>query len=122
MATRKKKGGYIERFLKKADKAIEDGIKKADEALEDAVEFGAMTAKQASKTGNELRRQAEKEGKILQKKGIDRINKGITTAKGLAASTEDDLALLEKLGELRKAKVITEKEFQEKKKKILERI
>ena len=40
-----KKGGYIEKFLKKADNAIQDGIKKADEALEDAVELGVMTAK-----------------------------------------------------------------------------
>ena len=28
-----KKGGYIDKFLKKADKAIQEGVKKADEAL-----------------------------------------------------------------------------------------
>jgi len=37
-------------------------------------------------------------------------------------NTEDDLATLEKLGKLRKSGVITEKEFQAKKKKILGRI
>ena len=45
----KKKAGYIEKFLKKADKAIEDGIKKADDILEEAVEFGAIATTQAKK-------------------------------------------------------------------------
>ena len=31
----KKKKGHIEKFLKKADKAIDEGIKKADEILEE---------------------------------------------------------------------------------------
>ena len=34
-----KKGGYIDKFLKKADKAIQEGVKKADEVLEEAVEL-----------------------------------------------------------------------------------
>ena len=32
-----KKGGYIDKFLKKADKAIQEGVKKADVALQEAV-------------------------------------------------------------------------------------
>ena len=121
MAT-KKKEGYIERFLKKADKAIDEGIKRADEALEDAVEFSTMTAKQAAQKSKELRKQAEKERKQLQKKGAKKFNEGISAAKGLADNPEEDLELLEKLGKLRKSGVITEKEFQAKKKKILGRI
>ena len=117
-----KKGGYIDKFLKKADKAIQEGVKKADEALEEAVEFGSMTAKQAAKTSKELRNQAKMERKALQKKGMEKINEGLTTAKKATSNTNDDLEILKKLGKLRKSEVITEKEFQAKKKKILDRI
>ena len=40
----------------------------------------------------------------------------------MTSNAENDLELLEKLGKLRKSGVITEKEFQAKKKKILGRI
>jgi len=90
--------------------------------LDDAVEFGAMTAKQASKTSQDLRNQAKKERKALQKRGINKINEGITAAKSVTSNTQDDLEILKKLGKLRKSEIITEKEFQAKKKKILDRI
>jgi polyhydroxyalkanoate synthesis regulator phasin len=118
----KRKTGHIERFLKRADKAIDEGIKKADEILDDAVEFGEMAATQAKKTSKELRKKAEKEGEILKKKGKDKINESIIAAKAAATSAEDDLKTLERLGKLKKSGMITEKEFQEKKKKILARI
>jgi polyhydroxyalkanoate synthesis regulator phasin len=117
-----KKGGYIDKFLKKADKAIQEGVRKADEALEEAVEFGTMTAKQAAKTSKELHSQAKKESETLQKRGIAKINEGISTAKKVTSNTHDDLEILEKLGRLRKTDVITEEEFKAKKKKILDRI
>jgi len=117
-----KKGGYIDRFLKKADKAIDEGIKRADEVLEDAVEFGEMAASQAKKTSEELRKKANKEKEIIKSKGIKKINEGIITARMMSGKADEDLATLEKLGKLRKAGVLTEKEFQEKKKKILSRI
>ena len=118
----KKKVGHIEKLLKRADKAIDEGIKKADEILEDAVEFGEMAAGQAKKASFELRRKAEKESDSIKKKGIAKINEGIVAAKNASSSVEDDLKTLEKLGNLKKSGVITEKEFQEKKKKILKRI
>ena len=117
-----KKAGYIEKFLKKADKALQDGVKRADEVLEDAAEFGTMTAKQAAQASKELRNQAKKERDELKKRGVKKIAEGITAAKNVTSSTEEDLAILEKLGDLRKAGIITEKEFQTKKKKILGRI
>lgn len=116
------KKGHIEKFLKKADKAIQEGIKKADDVLEDAVEFGAMTAKQASKTSKDLRKQAKKEKEMLKKRGVKKITEGISVAKNVTSNTQDDLEILKKLGKLRKSEVITEKEFQAKKKKILDRI
>ena len=117
-----KKAGYIEKFLKKADKALQDGVKRADEVLEDAVEFGTMTAKQAAQASKEIRSQAKKERDQLQQRGAKKISEGIAAAKNVTTSTEEDLATLEKLGKLRKSGVITEKEFQAKKKKILGRI
>jgi len=121
--TRKKKsGGYIDKFLKRADKALQEGVKKADEVLDDAVEFGQMTAKQAAQASKEFRKQARKESEVLQKKGIEKFNQSLSTAKGMAVTPEDNLALLEKLGKLRESGTITEKEFQAKKKKILDRI
>jgi polyhydroxyalkanoate synthesis regulator phasin len=121
MGTKKKKG-HIEKFLKKADKAIDEGIKKADEILEDAVEFGGMAASQAKKTSIKLRKKAEKESKSLKKKGSEKLSEGILAAKNATSNVDDDLKTLERLGKLRKSEILTEKEFQEKKKKILARI
>jgi len=118
----KRKTGHIEKFLKRADKAIDEGIKKADQVLDDAVEFGAMTAKKASKTSKELRNQAKKERDSLKKRGIEKFNEGILVAKNATSNVKEDLKTLERLGKLRESGIITEKEFQEKKKKILARI
>jgi polyhydroxyalkanoate synthesis regulator phasin len=118
----KKKIGHIEKFLKRADKAIDEGVKKADEILDDAVKFGGMAASQAKKTSFELRRKAEKESESLKKKGIAKFNEGILAAKSATSNAEDDLKTLERLGKLKESGVLTEKEFQEKKKKILARI
>jgi len=121
MAT-KKKTGFIEKFLIKADRAIDDGIKKADKILDDAVDFGGMAAGQAKKTSFELRQKAEREGELLKKKGMAKLNEGVLAAKNAKTNVEQDLQTLEKLGKLKKSGIITEKEFQEKKKKILARI
>ncbi len=118
----KRKTGHIEKFLKRADKAIDEGIKKADEVLDDAVEFGEMTAKKAAKTSKELRNKAKKERESLKKSGIKKFNEGLSAAKNVTSNVKDDLKTLEKLGKLRESGIITEKEFQEKKKKILARI
>ena len=64
----------------------------------------------------------QKEREALQKRGEKKIKEGIAAAKKATSNTSEDLATLEKLGKLRKAGVITEKEFQAKKKKILGRI
>ena len=121
MGTKRKKG-HLERFLKRADKAIEEGINKADEILDDAVEFGVMAASQAKKTSKEIRKKAEKESESLKKRGVSKLNEGILAAKKATSNIEEDLKTLERLGKLRKSGVLTEKEFQEKNKKILTRI
>ncbi len=120
--TMPKKGGYIDKFLKKADKAIQEGIKKADAVLDEAVELGEITTKEASKASKEFTAKAKKESELLQKKGLAKINEGLSSVKKMTTNSEEDLKMLEKLGNLRKSGVITQKEFQEKKKKILSRI
>ncbi len=126
MATKKRRPGYIEKFLKRADKAIDEavdqGVKRADALLADAVEFGKITASEAKKKSAELRKQAEIESERLKSQGEKNITKGIASAKKMAATSSKDLETLAKLGELRKAGIITEKEFQTKKKQILNRI
>jgi polyhydroxyalkanoate synthesis regulator phasin len=126
MASKKRRPGYIEKFLKRADKAIdnavEDGIKRADEIVADAVEFGKIASKEAQKKSVELKKLAKIEGERLKAEGEKKISKSINKAKKMTASGKNDLETLAKLGELRKAGIITEKEFQTKKNKILKRI
>ena len=74
MGTRKK-GGYIEKLLKKADKALQEGVKRADEVLDDAVELGKISAKEAGKKSKDLRSQVKKERIALQKRGSEKIRK-----------------------------------------------
>ena len=60
-------------------------------------------------------------GSKLQK-GKSSAKKTINSVKKLKTSNEEQLDLLEKLGQLNKAGIITNKEFQVKKKKILSKI
>lgn len=123
---KQKKSGYIERFLKRADKAVDEavnqGIKRADEILEDAVEFGKLAASEAEKKSRDLRRQAKIETAKLRARGEQELGKSIASARRMASTRNEDLETLAKLNELRKAGIITESEFQTKKKKILDRI
>lgn len=117
-----KKGGYIGKFLKKADSTLHDGVKSADKILDDAVELGEATAKQAAKAGKEIHGKAKQEGPKLQKKGMKTINDKISRIRDMKSNPADDLALLEKLASLRDSGIINDDEFNEKKKKILDRI
>jgi len=126
MVSKKIRPGYIEKFLKRADKAIDDaveeGIKRADEIVADAVEFGKIASKEAQKKSIELKKIAMVEGERIKAEGERKINKNIAKVKKMTSSGRNDLETLAKLGELRKAGILTEKEFQLKKKKILKRI
>ena len=80
----------------------------------------AQNTKEKSK---ELRSYAKKRsskvGQKIQDKG-KKISKSISDIK--LSSSEKNIKILEKLGELNKKKIITKKEFLEKKKEILKRI
>ncbi len=126
MTRKKQRPGYIEKFLKRADKAIDEaidqGVKRADALLADAAEFGKITASEAKKKSVELRKHAEIESERLKAKGERKITKSIASAKKMVSTSRNDLETLAKLGELRKAGIITEKEFRVKKKQILSKI
>lgn len=82
--------------------------------------------RQAKKKGYELSQQISKKGVPLGsklKKGTKSgLQKGISAGQKLKRSKQTQLELLEKLGQLKKAGIITHKEFAAKKKKILEKI
>lgn len=126
MASKKRRPGHIEKFLKRADKAIDDavkeGIRRADEIVEDAAAFGKIASKEAHQKSIELKKIAKAEGEKLKAEGEKKLNKSISQAKKITVSQKNDLETLAKLGELRKAGILTEQEFQTKKKKILKRI
>lgn len=82
--------------------------------------------KQASKKGYEVSEQIIKKSGIIGaklRKGTKfGVEKGVNTGEKLKQSNLKHLETLEKLGKLKKAGIITNKEFQEKKKKILSKI
>lgn len=123
---RKRGSGHIEKFLKRADRAIDDavkeGIKRADEILDDAVEFGKIASKEAQKKSVELKKQAKIESKKLKSQGKKRFKKSVDAARKITKPNQKDLETLAKLAELKKARIISNKEFQTKKKEILKRI
>jgi hypothetical protein len=82
--------------------------------------------KQAKKKGYEISKNITKKsvvlGSRLKKTTKSSVQSSITAGKKLTTSPFDNIELLKKLSELKKAGIITEKEFQEKKKKILSKI
>ena len=115
-----KKHGYIKSFLNNATKTMDDaldqGIRKADGLLDEAVDLGKITADEAKRISKDVRKHAEEKGKKLK------IDKKVSAAKGIIHNKSNTLDVLAKLGELRTSGVITEEEFLEKKKKLLDQI
>ena len=135
---------YTRRFKQKTkDQIVKDLKYQTRLATKKARELGRMAKKHkivnqlTNEKSDEIAKQAKKKGykiseKILQKSGIlgsklknttkTSVQKGISSSKNLKNSSQKNLELLDKLGELKKAGIITNKEFQEKKKKILSKI
>ena len=135
---------YTRRFKRKTKEEIIKDLKtQAHLAKKKTQEFGKMAQKhqfvndvtrqkseeifkQAKKKGYEISEKISKKSDVLksklQKTTKSKIRNGIKAGKSLKSSKNDQLDLLEKLGALQKAGIITKKEFQEKKKKILSKI
>lgn len=132
---------YQRRFKSKSKNEILDNLKtQAKFAHEKSLEMNKLARKKgvelshialqkgeeitdlAKKKGIELGTIAQKKGSVLGthlEKTRDKVGK---TVKSFTTSSLDNLQLIEKLAELKKAGVITDKEFREKKKTILDRI
>jgi len=78
--------------------------------------------KHAKKKGYDISEKIAARGSILGSKLKKKTKSAIKSGKNLKTSSSKNLDLLKKLGDLQKAGIITNKEFQEKKKKILSKI
>ena len=104
------------RNLARRQKLVDDVSKqKSQEIINQAKKKGFEISQKISKKSAPL-------GSKLKKQTRSGIQKGIIVGKKLKKSKHEQLELLEKLGELKKAGIITHKEFTAKKKKILEKI
>ena len=137
---------YTRRFKQKSKPEIIRKLKRQTEFAQKKVKRSYNFAKQQKpldeitvEKSEEFLKEAKRKGfdvsgTILKKSGtigskIKRITttsakKGIKASKSIRSlsSPEKNLEILEKLGKLRKAGIITEKEFREKKEKILSKI
>ena len=135
---------YTRRFKRKTkDEIIKDLKTQAHFAKKKTREFGKMAKKHhfiddvtrekseeifnhAKKKGYEISEKISLKGSVLglklKKKTESGIKSGIQMGKNLKSPSNKDLDLLKKLGDLRKAGGITNKEFLEKKKKILSKM
>lgn len=108
MATRKKKSkGFFDTIKNKATEAKITGEALSKIALE--------KSKEGLATGSEI-------GRKVSKKGTEGIEKGLASAKKATTSSNEMISLIEKLGKLKEAGLITDKEFQSKKKELLDKI
>ncbi len=104
------------RTFAKRKKLVDDVTKqKSQEIISQAKKKGFEISQKISEKGVPL-------GSKLKKQTRYSIQKGITAGKKLKKSKQTQLDLLEQLGELKKAGIITQKEFAAKKKKILAKI
>ena len=101
---------------------MDQGVKKADDILDTAVSLGKITTAEAKRASESLRKRVA-EGKAAAAAGEPQArSSGRRGAEPAGGSRADALEALARLGELRKARVITEKEFKEKKAKLLEEV
>ncbi|NND86384.1 MAG: hypothetical protein HKM23_03445 [Nitrosopumilus sp.] len=102
--------------MAKRKKLVDDVTKKkSEEFISHAMEKGYVVSEKIAKKSGAF-------GSKLKKTTKSGINSGIKAGKKIKSPAKKKLDLLEKLSELQKAGIITKKEFQEKKKKILSKI
>jgi hypothetical protein len=102
--------------MAKNHKLVDDITRqKSEEIIKHAKKKGYEISARISAKGNVL-------GSRLKQKTKSSLKSGLNAGKKLKISKGNELDLLKKLGDLQKAGIITNKEFQEKKKKILSKI
>ncbi|MBL7001883.1 MAG: hypothetical protein ISR80_03915 [Nitrosopumilus sp.] len=111
----RKKTQKFSRMAKKY-KFVDDATKqKSREIINQAKKKGYEVTDQISKKSGIL-------GSKLRKSAKSNMTRGVKAGKEFKNPTRKNLELLENLGKLKKSGIITSKEFQEKKKKILSKI
>ena len=105
----------IKEFQRRFKPNDEEFLEKLLESVDDAKKRGQKIGKLAKIRGIKLSRQVSTQAKKT-------VAKKITNAKRMIRSSEDNVQLIKKLGDLKKAGIITNKEFQIKKKQLLDRI
>jgi hypothetical protein len=105
----------IKEFQRRFKPNDEEFLEKLLESVDDAKKRGQKIGKLAKIRGIKLSRQVSTQAKKT-------VAKKITNAKRMIRSSEDNVELIKKLGDLKKAGIISNKEFQIKKKQLLDRI
>ena len=105
----------IKEFQRRFQPNDDEFVDKLLESIGEAKEKGQKIGKLAKIRGLKLSKQVKTEARKT-------VSKKITKAKRMIRSSDDNLELIKKLGELKKAGVISNKEFQTKKKQLLDKI
>ena len=102
---------FQRRFQPNDDEFVDKLLESIDEAKEKGQKIGKLAKIRGLKLGKQVKAQAKKT-----------VSKKITNAKRMIRSSEDNVELIKKLSELKKAGIISDKEFQAKKKQLLDKI
>ena len=105
----------IKEFQRRFKPKDAEFLDKLLESVDDAKKKGQKIGKLAKIRGIKLSQRV----KLRAKKTV---SKKITKAKRMIRSSNDNVELIKKLGELKKVGIITNKEFQAKKKQLLDKI
>jgi len=93
-----------------------------DEFVDKLLESVGEAKKKGQKIGRLAKIRGLTLGKQVKAEARKTVSKKITKAKRMIRSSNDNLELIKKLSELKKAGVISDKEFQAKKKQLLDKI
>jgi len=102
---------FQRRFKPNDEEFLEKLLESVDEAKRKGQKIGRLAKIRGLKLSKQVRARAKKT-----------VSKKITKAKRMIRSSEDNVELIRKLGELKKAGIISNKEFQAKKKQLLDKI
>ena len=105
----------IKEFQRRFKPKDAEFLDKLVESVDDAKKKGQKIGKLAKIRGIKLSQRVKSRAKKT-------VSKKITKAKRMIRSSDDNVELIKKLGELKKVGIITNKEFQAKKKQLLDKI
>ena len=105
----------IKEFQRRFNPKDAEFLDKLLESVTDAKKKGQKIGKVAKIRGIKLSQRVKTRAKKT-------VSKKITKAKRMVRSSDDNVELIKKLGQLKKSGIITNKEFQAKKKQLLDKI